>query len=82
MANNPITSLFGNGVENTSFNDNRINDIKDRLITARVVDISLNTNSTLWDQTGQWGGIGTIQFQLMDVPSSISNINKKIILLS
>ena len=80
MANNPITSLFGNGVENTSFNDNRINDIKDRLITARVVDISLNTNSTLWDQTGQWGGIGTIQFQLMDVPSSISSINQDNIL--
>ena len=66
MANNPITSLFGNGVENTSFNDNRINDIKDRL--------------TLWDQTGQWGGIGTIQFQLMDVPSSISSINQDNIL--
>jgi hypothetical protein len=80
MANNPITSLFGNGVENTSFNDNRINDIKDRLITARVVDISLNTNSPLWDQTGQWGGIGTIQFQLMDVPSSISSINQDNIL--
>ena len=36
------------------------------MLAARVIDISLNSNSTLWEQTGEWQGIGSIQFQLVD----------------
>jgi hypothetical protein len=75
MANNPITSLFGQG-KTKGPNLRSIEDVKDKLITARVVDISLNTDSALWDKTGMWNGIGTISFQLMDVPSTISSINQ------
>jgi len=40
--------------------------LKDKMLAARVIDISLNSNSTLWEQTGEWQGIGSIQFQLVD----------------
>ena len=85
MANNPITSLFssagsfGNKSSNTG-----IDEIKMRIQSARVVDISLNSDSTMWVGNGEWGGIGTIQFQLFDVPtqqknsSQNKNSNKKL----
>ena len=74
MANNPITSLFssagsfGNKSSNTG-----IDEIKMRMQSARVVDISLNSDSTMWVGNGEWGGIGTIQFQLFDVPTQQKN---------
>ena len=33
-----------------------------KFIIARVVDINLNSNSDLFNQTGKWSGIGTINF--------------------
>jgi len=43
-----------------------IKQLDSNVIAARVVDISLNSNSTLWDQTGRWKGVGTIQFQFIN----------------
>lgn len=40
--------------------DSTIEGLKDNLIVARVIDISLNTNSQLFKQGG-WGAIGTIK---------------------
>ena len=54
--------------------DNALGTLKDKIISARVIDISLNTNSTLWGQTGEWQGIGTIQFQTVDSPDSEESI--------
>jgi len=55
--------------------DNALGSIKDKVISARVIDISLNTNSTLWNQTGEWQGIGTIQFQIVNSPDSEESIS-------
>ena len=41
-----------------------------KVSAARVTDISLNTNSPLWAETGEWKGVGTIQFQFVDSPTS------------
>ncbi len=60
---------------NTVGNTEELGILNDKMVTARVVDISLNSNSQLFNQTGQWGGIGTIQYQLVSTPTSpiISN---------
>ena len=55
---------------NTVGNTEELGNINDKMVTARVVDISLNSNSQLFNQTGQWGGIGTIQYQLVSTPTS------------
>ena len=49
--------------------------LKDKMLAARVIDISLNSNSTLWKQTGEWQGIGSIQFQLIDGPTNEDTIS-------
>tara|TARA_B100001769_G_scaffold263555_1_gene246944 strand:+ start:543 stop:1889 length:1347 start_codon:yes stop_codon:yes gene_type:complete len=75
MANNMFDSLLGGPGQ--SFSDNVqnsiIGDIDKKVIPARVIDISLNSNSTMWDEVGEWSGIGTIKFQLMDTPTSVIN---------
>ena len=40
--------------------------ISTEFFLARVVDISINSNSELFDDTGEWGGIGSIKFQKLD----------------
>ena len=55
---------------NTVGNTEELGILNDKMVTARVVDISLNSNSQLFNQTGQWGGIGTIQYQLVSTPTS------------
>lgn len=77
MANNPITSLFA-GISDTlqDARGNIFSDKNDEVIAARVIDISLNSNSTMWDEVGQWAGIGTIKFQLMDQPTQIANATR------
>ena len=30
----------------------------------------------MWDEVGQWAGIGTIKFQLMDQPTQIANATR------
>jgi len=86
MANNPITSLFG-GVAD-SFGENvqnqKLDQIQAAIQSARVVDINLNSDSTMWGNVGQWSGIGTIKFQLMtsvgsnkgDIDRAVGNLAK------
>ena len=71
MANNPITSLFGSPT--TTKVDPSIALLKDKMISARVVDISLNSDSTMWEAAGEWNGIGTIKFGNSSVPTTLSN---------
>ena len=75
MANNPITSLFSSAGSFGSRSDNAsgIDELKMKIQSARVVDISLNSDSTMWVNSGEWGGIGTIQFQLFGVPTQQKN---------
>ena len=43
-----------------------------KFIVARVTDINLNSNSDLFTKTGQWSGIGTINFSEVKTPGSTS----------
>ena len=76
MASKTGIGIFSKLLTKTS---NRLNEtlgiLKDKMLSARVIDISLNSNSPLWEQTGEWKGIGTIQFQLVDSPTSESTIS-------
>jgi hypothetical protein len=40
-----------------------LSNLTDMITTARVTDISLNSNSELFSKTGGWSGIGCISFQ-------------------
>ena len=42
------------------------NEVSTELFLARVIDISLNSNSELFNQTGEWAGIGSIKFQKLN----------------
>ena len=55
--------------------DGALDSLKDKVVAARVIDINLNSNSTLYSQTGEWQGIGTIQFQIVDSPTSDESIS-------
>ena len=57
---------------NTISNQNaeELSSLNAKMLAARVVDISLNSNSQLFSQTGEWNGIGTIQYQLVSTPTS------------
>ena len=55
--------------------DNALGSLKEKVITARVIDISLNSNSSIWRDTGGWQGIGSIQFQTVDSATSKDTIS-------
>ncbi len=55
--------------------DNALGTLKEKVITARVIDISLNSDSTIWSDTGGWQGIGSIQFQTVDSATSKDTIS-------
>ncbi len=54
--------------------ESALDTLKDKVITARVVDISLNSNSSIWSENGEWQGIGTIQFQVVSEPTSEDSV--------
>ena len=78
MANNPITSLFSSAGSfgNRSDSAAGIDELRMKMQSARVVDISLNSDSTMWVNSGEWGGIGTIQFQVFGVPTQQKNTSQ------
>ena len=51
-----------------------IEKLKLKMQSARVTDISLNSNSGMYDTSGKWPGIGTIKFQLFNVPTKQDNV--------
>ena len=74
MANNPFTSLMGSRSDSLGDNQqSQVDQVDEKLQSARVVDISLNTDSTMWESAGEWNGLGTIKFQLMSTPTATSN---------
>ena len=46
-----------------------------RVIYYTLDGTTPNSNSTLYSQTGEWQGIGTIQFQIVDSPTSDESIS-------
>ena len=60
--------------QNPSGNLNE-NDLKDKMLSARVTNISLNSNSTIFSTTNEWQGIGTIQFQPIGGPINEKALN-------
>ena len=67
--NNSATANIGNSQLSKS--------IGGEFITARVIDISLNSNSQIFDETGGWGGIGSIKFQQLDISVTPSSKNEE-----
>ena len=76
MAVNRGLSFLSNFVQKSIRRvDGALDSLKDKVVAARVIDINLNSNSTLYSQTGEWQGIGTIQFQIVDSPTSDESIS-------
>jgi hypothetical protein len=56
-------AYFNSSPGNNSGAAQALSNLTDMITTARVTDISLNSNSALFNKTGGWSGIGCISFQ-------------------
>jgi len=85
-----IGSKFGFAGQNQPYNQNssldninrKINDLSDRMIPARVVDIILDETHPDFDTYGKWNGIGIIKYSLINLPDGVqddSNIAKPLL---
>lgn len=73
-----IAQLFGvyDGGSSTFGGDS--SNLSSEIIIARVIDVSLNTDSKLFNTAGQWSGLGTISFvELKSTPNTKLNTNSE-----
>jgi len=66
--NNSATSTIASSISNLENDTNMF-------FIARVIDISLNSNSEIFSNSGGWAGIGSIKFQQLDI--SVAPSSKK-----
>ena len=78
-----IGSKFGFAGLNQPYNQNssldaingKINDLSDRLISARVVDVILDETHPDFEAYGGWNGIGVIKYSLVNFPDGKQDSN-------
>ena len=58
--NNSATSTIASSISNLENSTNMF-------FVARVIDISLNSNSEIFGNAGGWAGIGSIKFQRLEI---------------
>ena len=68
--NNSATSTIASSISNLEDNSNMF-------FIARVIDISLNSNSEIFNNSGGWAGIGSIKFQQLDISVTPSSKNEE-----
>jgi len=51
----------------------QVNNLDNKLIHVRVTDIILSDNHPKFNDYGNWNGIGVIEFEFLDKPSTIQN---------
>jgi hypothetical protein len=71
-------SYLNNSATSTIGNSQLSNPAVDKFIVARVIDISLNSNSEIFPITGGWSGIGSIKFQQLEKSVSPNSKNQQI----
>ena len=68
--NNSATSTIASSISNLENNSNMF-------FIARVIDISLNSNSEIFNNSGGWAGVGSIKFQQLDISVTPSSKNEE-----
>ena len=68
--NNSATATIASSISNLEDNSNMF-------FIARVIDISLNSNSEIFNNSGGWAGIGSIKFQQLDISVTPSSKNEE-----
>ena len=68
--NNSATSTIASSISNLENNSNMF-------FIARVIDISLNSNSEIFGNAGGWAGIGSIKFQQLEISVTPSSKNEE-----
>ena len=66
---------FFNSIINQSSRENSNENLKSTIVSGRVTNINLNSNSTIFTTTNEWQGIGTIQFQPVGGPVNEQTLN-------
>ena len=68
MADRGLTGAIKSQSSNTDSSVSRqeFEEFKSQFVKARVLDIIYDENSEGWEELGQWNGIGTIKFELVD----------------
>jgi len=67
-------SFFDSIISQSSRGDKSEN-IKELIVSARVTNVNLNSNSTIFSSTNEWQGMGTIQFQPVGGPVNEKTLN-------
>ena len=68
--NNSAISTIASSISNLENDTNMF-------FIARVIDISLNSNSEIFNNSGGWAGIGSIKFQQLDISVTPSSKNEE-----
>ena len=65
-----VARLFSGGVNQSTSGGPSLQEASEETIIARVTDINLNSNSELFGKTGQWSGVGAINFARIKTSTS------------
>lgn len=68
-------SFFDSIISQNSRGNLGDDDLKEKMLSARVTNINLNSNSSIFKTTNEFQGIGTIQFQPVGGPINENELN-------
>lgn len=73
-----LSYLFNSAYYDIASSISNLDDDSNMFFVARVIDISLNSNSEIFSNTGGWSGIGSIKFQQLEKSISPSSKNQQV----
>lgn len=72
-----LSYLFNSAYYDIASSVSNLDDDSNMFFVARVIDISLNSNSEIFNNSGGWAGVGSIKFQQLDISVTPSSKNKE-----
>ena len=77
MLTTGLSYLFQSATSTIASSISNLEDNSNMFFIARVIDISLNSNSEIFNNSGGWAGIGSIKFQQLDISVTPSSKNEE-----
>ena len=77
MLTTGLSYLFQSATSTIASSISNLEDNSNMFFIARVIDISLNSNSEIFNNSGGWAGVGSIKFQQLDISVTPSSKNEE-----